>query len=272
MAKQWNGYLGGFSGRLGPAVGYSWNGVWCLRSRPVAVRNPRTPRQMEHREMFREEVRLAACMRQAVVAGLTVMARQMQMTSYNLFVHLNQQCFSLIDGVFTVDYSRLAVSEGPVAPVAFGEAAVEEGNVLTVSFERNPLRMRADNYDGVRLYAYSPELGRGYLSAPVYRRDKRLSVSLPDELAGRELHLYGFVQDGEGRCSASTYVGSVTMAVADEFFSGSHTIFGISPLLNDYGQQQQAVADGQPDTDTRGNGAGSADRDDVLRTPGGAVG
>ena len=206
MAKQMGGYLGGFNGKLGPAVGYCWNGVWCLRARPAAVRNPRTERQVEHRDAFREQVRLAARMRQAVMAGLTTEARQWGMTAYNLFVHLNQQAFSMVDGSMVTDYSLLQVSCGPVAPVAFGNAVIDEDNVLTVSFEANPTRGRAGTYDGVRLYAYSPQLGWGYLSAPVYRRSKRISVALPDELAGVELHLYGFVQDDQGRCSESSYI------------------------------------------------------------------
>ena len=206
MAKQANGYLGGFNGKLGPAIGYCWNGKWCLRARPQAVRNPRTEAQVMHREAFKAQVQLAARMRRGVMAGMTAEARQMGMTAYNLFVSLNQQAFSIVDGVMATDYSLLQVSCGPVAPVAFGEAAIDENNVLTVSFEPNPLRMRAGNYDGVRIYAYSPSLGSGYLSAPVYRRSKRLCVSLPDEFAGQELHIYGFVQDEEGRCSETEYI------------------------------------------------------------------
>ena len=52
MAKQSGGYLGGFSGKLGTAVGYMWNGKWCLRAHNPMVRNPRTEAQTEHREQI----------------------------------------------------------------------------------------------------------------------------------------------------------------------------------------------------------------------------
>ena len=206
MAKQINGYLGGFTGRLGRAVGYQWNGIWCLRRMPTEMHNPQTPKQMEHRNAFKAQVQLAAAMRQAVVAGLTAEARQLGMTSYNLFVHLNQMAFSTVGGTLSTDWRMLRVSLGPLAPVAFGVAEVDEHNTLNVSFEPNPLHMRADGNDMVRLYAYCPALGRGYMTAPVYRRSKRISAALPDAFAGQELQLYGFVQNDQGLCSDSLYI------------------------------------------------------------------
>ena len=202
MAKQMNGYMGGFSGKLGPAVGYCWNGKWCMRSRSVVVRNPRTEAQQEHRRAFKEQVQLAAQMRMVVTASLTLPARKLGMTSYNLFVSMNQAAFA--GG--GVDYSLLSVSTGELAPVAFGVPSIDEDNVLTVTFEPNPLRVRADGYDGVRLYAFCPDQKKGFLSAPVYRRTKRIAVQLPSAFAGHELHLYGFVQAEDGRCSESSYI------------------------------------------------------------------
>lgn len=201
MAKQVDGFMGGFKGRLGPVIGYCWNGKWCMRSKPGAVNNPRTEAQEEHRRAFKEQVQLAAQMRMVVTASLTLVAREFGMTSYNLFVSMNKEAFA--GG--GVDYSLLRVSMGAVAPVAFGRPSLE-GNVLTVNFESNPLGLRADNYDGVRVYAYCPELKTGFLSAPVYRRTKRISVLLPDGFEGRELHLYGFVQAEDGQCSESSYI------------------------------------------------------------------
>ena len=86
--------MGAFSGTLGGAIGYLWNGKWCMRSRPSAVHNPRTPEQVAHREMFKREVQLAAELRWAVVESMSAMAREMGMTAYNHFVSVNQAAFS----------------------------------------------------------------------------------------------------------------------------------------------------------------------------------
>lgn len=205
MAKQEAGFLGGFSGRLGPAVGYMWNGKWCLRSYRRDVANPRTEAQVAHREMFKQEVQLAARLRWAVNTALRNAARDEGMTSYNLFVKLNQHAFSLCDNLLQVDYSALRLSVGRVAPVEPGPAEWSADNVLSVGFGRGSGR----GLDYVYLYIYVPTLGSGFLSSPVYRHDKRITLSLPDEYAGHEAHLYLMAQSADGSWSETAYAGCV---------------------------------------------------------------
>ena len=205
MAKQTSGYLGGFSGRLGPAVGYMWNGKWCLRSHQPMVRNPRTAAQEAHRSLFRQEVQLAARMRWAVTTTLTEAAREAGMTSYNLFVSLNQGAFRLEDNQLAVDWRQLQLSVGPVAPVALGPATVDADGRLEVDFERNPMHLASNAFDEVRLYVYSPALGQGFLAAAVYRRERHIAVVLPEGFADSELHLYAFAFDRQGRFSPTAY-------------------------------------------------------------------
>ncbi len=212
MAKFENGYMGGFSGKLGSAIGYMWNGRWCLRSRPAQVHNPRTEAQQEHRAAFREQVRLAARMRWVLLQSMTETARAAGMTAYNLFVSLNQHAFSTEGGELKVDYQSLMLSLGPVAPVQASQVVATGGTRLEVDFERNPLHQQCDAYDAVHLYVYSPSLGQGYLAAPVYRRQKKVSVLLPEQFEGTEVHIYLYVSDQQGRCSQTAYGGSLTVA------------------------------------------------------------
>lgn len=230
MAKQSEGYMGGFSGRLGPAVGYRWRGVWCMRAHQTEVRNPRTPAQMANRDMFKREVQLAASMRWAVNLGFRDLSYDMHMTPYNLFVHLNQEAFSLqhdpseagqpegTSGVFTVDYSRLRFCSGPLAGVAFGQKQWTADNVLTVAFEKtDDSSLKASGFDSVYLYVYCPDLELGFMASPVYRRTKRVSVALPDSFAGREVQLYGMVCSADGLWSETVYGGAM---VCDERTEG----------------------------------------------------
>jgi hypothetical protein len=215
MAKIENGFMGGFSGRLGPAVGYQWNGRWCVRALPRMVTNPRTAAQQEHRALFKQEVQLAARMRWVANVGMKGVARQMGLTAQNLFIKANQQAFSMVNGELEVDYPTLQVSLGTVAPVAIVGATIDHGNVLTVRFEKNPEHRAANAYDSVYLWMYSPETGRGYLTNAVYRRAKRIDVMLPEWLDEGGFHLYAFVQDKNGRCSATAY-GQLSQGVGDE--------------------------------------------------------
>ena len=201
--------MGGFSGKLGTAVGYMWRGVWCIRAHNPFPANPRTPRQVEHREMFKHEVQLAASMRAAVNKGFKEVSYEMGMTPYNLFVHLNQHAFSLHEGVFTVDYSALSLSTGPLQEAVYEASVWTADNVLTVKLARSVGRWN----DYVRLYVYCPELEEGLLTAPVYRDAKKISTMLPTMYAGREVHVYGLVSNDEGLWAETTYVGRL---VCDE--------------------------------------------------------
>ena len=289
MARIDYGIMGGFSGRVGPVVGFERFGRWYMRAKPRMVHNPRTEAQQEHRAMFKQEVQLAAQMRWAVNVGMKGVAHQMGLTAQNLFVKANQQAFSAATASqeemsaapyagrmpalqLQVDYPALQVSLGPVAPVAITEATLNEDNVLTVHFEKNPEHRAASAYDSVYLWIYSPAAGKGYLTNAVYRRTKRFDVLLPEWLtptpqsfgqppsgrgASDELHLYAFVQDEEGRCSASAY-GSANCA----------------NYANSLGQGVGDEEDGAGDEDeVLGIGGGAGGGDGLLDgVEGGAVG
>lgn len=250
MAKIGNGYMSGFSGTLGPAVGYQWNGKWCMRSRPTAVRNPRTDKQMAHRAMFRQQVRLAARMRWAVTTALTGAAREAGMTSYNLFVSINQHAFGDDGGRLAVDWPTLQLSHGPVAPVALGEASLTADGRLEVDFERNPMHLASSAFDQVRLYVYCPALERGFLAAPVYRRDQHIAVMLPAVFAAEELHLYAFVCDRQGRYSPTAHgmVAPAGEAPAAEPLAVGSSADSIETADNQPLAPQQAVAVEAADT------------------------
>ena len=202
MAKQGQGILDGYRGTVGPVIGYQWRGRWCLRARPRHVSNPQTVAQQAHRMRFRDMVQLAGRMNRALRLGLRAASLEEGMTECNLFVKMNKDCF-IPDGV---DYERLVVSRGPVAPVAFTQVELGDDMVLRTVFEKNPLRMRADAEDEVRVWAFCPALQCGVLSAPVFRRSKRLEMALPDEWAGLDVHFYAFVTDYAQRASETFYL------------------------------------------------------------------
>jgi len=208
MAKYFNGIMGPFSGRVGTVVGYMWNGKPCMRSYNGRVRNPRTAAQTAHRQMFKQEVQLAARMRGAVATTLREVAREEGLTAYNLFVKLNQRAFGMEEERLTVDYSALTLSVGDIPPVAPRALEWTADNVLEARFAPGGT---GSFYDLVFLYVYVPDLETGYLAAPVHRRDKRMAVALPDEYAGHRAQVYLMVQAPDGRWSPSAYAGEIAL-------------------------------------------------------------
>ena len=242
MGNVSNGFLDGFSGRLGNVVGYCWRGRWCVRSMPSHYNDARTPRQLSQRTLFKEVVRFAARARRVLKVGLRIVSIDAQMTESNYFMRINRRCFSLDPAgvqasrlqndvahqeesasdafvypvALSVDYESLILADGPVAPVAFGVPRMVDETTIGIDFEKNPLRRVVKSEDLVYLVAYCPELGDFDLSAPVYRRSNRLTMSLNEYWNGREVHLWGFVVDGEGRASQSQYIGKIIVGQADE--------------------------------------------------------
>lgn len=207
MAILESGITGPFSGRVGPVVGYRWKGLNCMRAYVPHINYPNTVEQQRQRDWFVGMVRFAAAARPALKLGLHAKAAGQDMTEGNLFVKVNKGSFVRSEGQVSVDYASLVLASGPAADVYFHEARFEEHESVRVPFEKNALSLRASGDDGVYLFAYAPEVGEGCLSAPAPRRSKMASISLPRWWAGREVQLYGFVVDKEGRPSNSTYIG-----------------------------------------------------------------
>ncbi len=207
MGKIDSGFGAGFSGKLGNVVGYEWRGKRCVRSLPGEFHDAKTPMQLEQRTLFKQTVAFASRAKDVLHLGLGVPSRDVQMTECNYFMRLNKRCFSLVDGVLDVDFAELVVSDGPVAPVAFGEVRVVDDRTLVVDFEKNPLHRVASSEDKVYLAAFCPDLNSFALSQPVRRGSKSVEMSFLSAYSGKGIHLWGFVVDRAGRASLSEYIG-----------------------------------------------------------------
>lgn len=215
MGKQTDGINGGFRGKVGPVVGYMWRGQWCMRSMPCSYHDAKTEAQLEQRELFKATVAYAGRVREVLRAGFHAPALAAHKTECNYFLKVNKGCFAMSDGELAVDFEHLRVSEGPVAPVGFGSAVLQDDTTIVIPFEKNPEHRRAYSDDKVYIAAFCVNPPQYYddaeLSLPVYRRTGSITVALPAAWAGCEVHLYGFVQDNAGRTSDSVYLGAVTL-------------------------------------------------------------
>ena len=215
MATIENGYLGGFAGTLGPAIGYFSRGRWCVRSKPSQVRNPRTKAQTEHRTLFKEMVCFASTMREVITVGMRHEASLRHLSIYNLFVYNNKRAFSMGSEAVQIDCSQLSFSCGTVAPVGFGVPQCDRFLNVTVPFEKNPLHLRASASDTVYLVAYNPQRQKAFLSDPAARRSTQVTITLPGDWQEEEVHLYGFSHDAEGRSSECSYLGTLPAATLE---------------------------------------------------------
>ncbi len=206
MAKQRFGVNDAYRGTVGTVIRYEWRGKWCLRARPLHVRNPRTAKQQSNRQLFKQMVDLASHMRFALRKGLRSVALGMHVTECNLFVKRNKECFSLdAEGRMVVDWERLIVSEGVVAVPVFEGVETRQAASLQIGFEWDG----GSGDDEVYVYAYCPEMEEGVLSASAWRRSDSVQLTLPERWQGKVIHFYGFAVDEKGAASATVYIGEL---------------------------------------------------------------
>ena len=214
MARQIEGINGGFCGRVGTVIGYQWRGKWCMRAYPRHIRDARSESQLRQREWFKRAVVLASRLKGVLRVGMRERSRRLHLTEGNYFIALNKECFGLEAGRLRVDYGRLALSDGAVAPVAFGEpklTVTEHAFTVAVDYSSNPLGLPAGGDDEVYLVALCEEEGTAVTAAPAYRRTGHIKMTLPACWEGKRVHLYGFVRDYTGETSASAYLGCVVL-------------------------------------------------------------
>ena len=195
------GILGGFRGSVGRVIGYNYKGGWFVRTKPRFVHNPRTEKQQTHRMLFGDMVRLASRMLPALKLGFRREAEERGMTEGNAFVKINWQ---RTGGLLT--YSELQVARGPLAPVGFEGYELDDEGVMTVRWEKNPTRGRANADDKVIVFLYNAALGESKLVDRATRREQGVSILIPDGWEMEDVHVYGFVMDRDGRCSVSGYI------------------------------------------------------------------
>ena len=251
MGRLTNGYTGGFSGRLGGVIGYVWRGRQCVRTMPSHFNDAKTERQLERRSLFKQSVGFASRARNVLRRGLRIPSLNAHITEYNYFMRINKDCFSLLDGKLQVDYANLILAEGPAAPVAFGVPRLIDEVTISIDFEKNPLHRVTSPDDCVFLAAYCPELDAFDLSAAAFRSSNRLTMCLNRAWAGKEVHLWGFVQDTKGHASMSQYIGC---GVLDMETAEDELFYPASEDMTVFEETLEGVADGNR-TDT-GRSAG----------------
>ena len=223
MAKQRFGINDAYRGTVGTVIGYEWRGKWCLRSRPLRVRNPRTAKQQSNRLLFKQMVDLASHMKMALRKGLRGVSLGMHITECNLFVKRNKECFSLdAEGQLMVGWERLIVSEGEVPAPVFQDILLSQPQAAASSPNLGEQLNSASR--GKKHLGSSPKLGEGDRRGAVVEEYVRIMFSPCAEgekaSGDDEVYLYAYCPEMEqGVLSAPAYrrMGSVQLALPERW-------------------------------------------------------
>lgn len=216
MAKINLGILDGFSGKVGTVVGYNRYNKNLMRAYVRTIENPRTGSQRLVRAKFRLLNAVGLGMLPAVQVGLQVSAAKHQNTPSNMFMCRNWACVSgATPETVAVNYASLLLSEGHLPSPSFEQASFAESQTVGVTFATHSDMPTASDDDLVFVYVYQPESNCGILSEGVSRSTGSISLLVPSEWVGMQVHVYGFAVGADevnmGIRSNTYYLGNGTI-------------------------------------------------------------
>ena len=119
------GILGGFSGKVGPIVGFHWKSKYYIRARAAKVSNPRTPKQQEQRGKFATAFSFLKAIKPFIRIGYKEFTQEKP--AFNAAMSYTLKRAVTGNGKETsIDFNRALVSIGTLMPAFEGTATQNE--------------------------------------------------------------------------------------------------------------------------------------------------
>ncbi len=209
------GILGNFSGKVGTVIGSHWKGIDYMRSLPRKSGKAPTETQMRQHLKFALAVHFNKPISALVNIGFGNLAKQ-RVSGYNLAVqHTMKHAITGSFPDYEIDYAKLVISSGSLAPVTDAVASSSAPKNLTISWEDNTGgEHHAYEDDKLMFLVYNPAKARYiFLIEGATRSSKSQDVTVPLNFSGDEVEVYAaFISRDREMVSDSTYVGKALIA------------------------------------------------------------
>ena len=206
------GILGGFSGKVGTVVGSSWKGISYMRGQAQSIKNPRTAKQIAHRDKFALALSFIRPIQSFIKVGFKTYATHQSAFNAAMSYTLRNAIKGSYPN-FSIDYTQAMVSRGSLAKPLNIQKLNNEGEIA-VSWQDNSGTANALDTDFAMLLAYNDNKQEAvYDMNSTCRGDEGTSLQYPSDWAGDTVHIYlAFVSEDGTLVSDSEYVGSETIA------------------------------------------------------------
>ena len=154
------GILGGFSGKVGPIVGFHWKSKYYIRARAAKVSNPRTPKQQEQRGKFATAFSFLKAIKPFIRIGYKEFTQEKP--AFNAAMSYTLKRAVTGNGKETsIDFNRALVSIGTLMP-AFEGTATQNEDQMYFNWQDNSGMGNAEDtdiamYNSIRLTVTVPE-------------------------------------------------------------------------------------------------------------------
>lgn len=210
MATFKQGILGGFNGKVGTVIGYSWKGKAVMRSIAQNVHNPNTEAQQAQRMRFSLMTKALAQLHPFVVLGFKNKATDV--TEANAAFSANYA--NAVTGVYpnlSIDVSQLQLASGPLPLAGNPNATVDPAqHMVTVTWTNNSGEMGALDSDITMTALYNADLNQSVVMVDgADRAAESLTMSYPAAWSGANLAVYVAWRGASGNMvSNSLFLGS----------------------------------------------------------------
>ena len=209
MGKLNKGVLGGFSGRVGPAVGSSWKGMPIIKSRPPRKRGRSSPEQLRGEAKFG--------LLSSFISPLTDLLNRVyeredfRMSCFNRAISLNM--LNAVSGdfpEFRINYPLVVVGTGNLLnPDSISADSVSAGQ-LRISWKDNSGVGSARATDQAFAAVYCTEMKRWLTDYAGPGRNTGSYLLDVSAFGGKSVHCYlGFLSAASKFVSTSVYAGEV---------------------------------------------------------------
>jgi Family of unknown function (DUF6266) len=206
------GYLGGFKGILGTAVGSKWKGKSVVKSRPPRKRTtPSTELQLQQQAKFALIIAFLKPIRTLLNQTYKKPAAG-DMSGHNMAFSVNKDAITGVYPAFAIDYPKVLLSQGGLDNVDAPAAASNAAGKLVFTW--------TDNSDGVNelisdmafVAAYSEEKKRWIQKQQVATRSAGTCTLDVPAFSGKPVQTYiGFMSADRKKISDSLYTGVVNI-------------------------------------------------------------
>ena len=197
------GILGGFSGKVGPIVGFRWKSNYYIRARAAKVSNPRTPKQQEQRGKFATAFSFLKAIKPFIRIGYKEFTQDKSAFNAAMSYTLKRAVTGSGKEI-RIDFNRVLVSMGTLMPI-FEGTATQNGNKMYFNWQDNSGMGNAEDTDIAMLLVYNKDKETAvYDTKTALRSSQHAELQLPSDWQDDELVAYLSFCSTDGNCVANS--------------------------------------------------------------------
>ena len=204
------GILGGFSGKVGPIVGFRWKSNYYIRARAAKVSNPRTPKQQEQRGKFATAFSFLKAIKPFIRIGYKEFTQDKSAFNAAMSYTLKRAVTGSGKEI-RIDFDRALVSMGTLMPI-FEGTATQNGNKMYFNWQDNSGMGNAEDTDIAMLLVYNKDKETAvYDTETALRSSQHAEIQLPSDWQDDELIVYLSFCSTDGNTIANSIRLSVSV-------------------------------------------------------------